>query len=173
LEQDYHYLRNLARVYAKLVVVAPEHRIGELLGLAWSVQTIEMVDQTDNSELFECDLATSTMDDLTSAYLRFQLDQANDYAAGLVSILPCVWGYGEVLGQIPTAKAGIYRRWLATYSSAGYQQIVERVLALVDEVSLDWDRACDILHTGIAFEAKFWSRPAAAPIPPTEMRPPA
>jgi thiaminase/transcriptional activator TenA len=170
LEQDYHYLRNLARVYAKLVVVAPDRHIGELLGLAWSVQTIEMVDQSDASELFGCDFATSTMDALTRSYLDFLLEQAQSYAAGLVAMVPCTWGYGEALQAIPTARAGAYRPWLNTYCSASYRQIVERVLALVDDVELDWDEACRILHTGMAFEADFWSRPASRPASTSELR---
>lgn len=157
LEQDYLYLKNFTRYYAKLAVVGPDHLVGEFLGLAWNVQSIEMIDQRDTAEEFGCDFETAVAGPTTRAYAGFLLRSADDYARGLVAALPCVWGYGEALSRIPSGRSGPFKPWLDTYAGGDYAQVVARHCALVDDLDLSFEEACVLFDEAMAFEERFWS----------------
>lgn len=161
LEQDYLYLKNFTRYYAKLAVVGPDDLVGEFLGLAWNVQSIEMIDQRDTAESFGCGFETAVAGPTTRAYADFLLRSADDYARGLVAALPCVWGYAEALSRIPARHAGPFRPWLDTYAGGDYAQVVDRHCALIDDVDLPWAEACALVDEGMRFEEAFWSQRAS------------
>lgn len=161
LEQDYLYLKNFTRYYAKLAVVGPDHLVGEFLGLAWNVQSIEMIDQRDTAESFGCDFEAAVAAPTTAAYTSFLLGSADDYARGLVAALPCVWGYAEALSRIPATHAGPFRPWLETYAGGDYAQVVDRHCALIDDIDLPWDVACALFDEAMGYEEAFWSQQAS------------
>jgi thiaminase/transcriptional activator TenA len=73
------------------------------------------------------------------AYTSFMLATAStgSYAEAVAALLPCFWIYREVGSHIySTATANLegnpYRRWIETYADEGYNEAVERAIALTN-----------------------------------------
>lgn len=73
------------------------------------------------------------------AYETFMLAAAHTqtFAEGLSALLPCYWIYLEVGKELKRggSRDPTYQRWIDNYSSSDYEQTVQKVLAIVDEVA--------------------------------------
>ena len=71
------------------------------------------------------------------AYTRYVLERgySGDFLDLLSALLPCVIGYGEIGNKIKKYKPKnkMYKDWIATYSSADYQNIAKNVGKLFDK----------------------------------------
>jgi thiaminase/transcriptional activator TenA len=55
----------------------------------------------------------------------------------VAALLPCYWIYWEVGKELERRGSSdpLYRRWIGTYASAAFGEIVEAVLACTDELA--------------------------------------
>lgn len=80
-----------------------------------------------------------TMSPVNKAYTDFLISTVYEepFLAGLSAVLPCFWVYLEVGKEL--LKRGspnpTYRRWIAAYSSAEYEELVRRVVGLADRAA--------------------------------------
>jgi thiaminase/transcriptional activator TenA len=166
LEQDYLFLLDYVRVFSRLAWQAPDAHLGDLVDLAHATWHDELELHRSMSADFGADLAAAVKGPACAAYTAFLLDAAADYGAGLVALLPCMWGYaaiGQRLAEHPPAEPR-YRRWVETYADPDFATLAERCANMLDEAdelgqTPDDDRAEQLFRTALDHELDFWSVP--------------
>ncbi len=157
LEQDYLYLLDYTRVFAKLAAGAPAEHLGDLVDLAHSTLHDELSLHRELAAPFGADLEGARPSPECIAYTAFLLDAAAEHGVGLAALLPCMWGYSQ-LGQ-RLARAGVddrYARWVQTYANPGFETLAERCAQMLDEAGPDPERATATFLAGMAHELAFW-----------------
>lgn len=170
LAQDYVYLIDFSRFFAVAAAKAPT--------LASMERFAKLLDETLH---FEMDLHRAicaefgiSQEELERtrpaptclAYTSYLLRLAYEGEAVtlLTALLPCSWGYGEIglrlqaKGLPPVAH---YAKWIETYASAEYQEIVGWLRGLFDEAVSDVGPAMrprlqEIFDTSSRWEYLFW-----------------
>jgi thiaminase (transcriptional activator TenA) len=99
LEQDYLFLHDYVRVFARLAWQAPGEHLGTLVGLAHSTYFEELSLHRGLAAEFSADLESAVKGPACAAYTGFLLDSAASYGIGLAALYPCMWGYSS-LGRI-------------------------------------------------------------------------
>ena len=158
LEQDYLYLRNYVRLYAKLAAHAPDAEVEHLVRLAWNVLDVELGLHRGLGEAFGCDFERASPSAVCTEYIDFLLDAAASFGDGLVASLPCIWGYGMIASRMRPPTDERYRRWVATYDSARFEGLLEKHCQLLDDAAPDPARAEALFRRGLALEAEFWNQ---------------
>ena len=164
LEQDYLFLLDYVRVFARLAWQAPDGHLGDLVDLAHSTWHDELALHRSLAAEFDADLFGAVAAPATAAYTGFLLGAAEDYGRGLAALLPCMWGYSE-LGRalaatgLPTESR--YRRWIETYTDPGFADLAAWCAALLDRATggLPAARlaACErAFLTSLRHELAFW-----------------
>jgi thiaminase/transcriptional activator TenA len=165
LEQDYLFLVDYVRVFARLAWQAPAAHLGDLVDLAHATWHEELALHRDLAGEFGAHLDGARKGPACAAYTAFLLDASSDYGRGLAALLPCMWGY-STLGQRLAADPPDdprYARWVATYADAGFAGLAERCAQMLDEA--DRDNLVDELTATEAFdqsmghELAFWDVP--------------
>lgn len=170
LAQDYVYLIDFSRFFAVAAAKAP--------GLGPMERFAKLLDETLH---FEMDLHRSLCAEFgisrqelertrpaptCLAYSSYLLRVAYEGEATtlLAALLPCSWGYGEIglrlkaKGLPPVAH---YAKWIETYASAEYQEVVGWLRTLFDEAAGEVGgppriRLQDIFDTSSRWEYLFW-----------------
>jgi thiaminase (transcriptional activator TenA) len=162
LEQDYLFLLDFVRVFARLAWQAPDGHLGDLVDLAHSTWHEELELHRGLAAEFEADLFGAVPGPATTAYTAFLLDAAADYGRGLAALLPCMWGYstlGRLLAEDPPAEPR-YARWVATYADPGFAKLAERCAQMLDEAYaealVDEATATTAFDGALAHELAFW-----------------
>jgi thiaminase/transcriptional activator TenA len=162
LEQDYLFLLDYVRVFARLAWQAPDGHLGDLVDLAHSTWHDELALHRSLAAEFDADLFGAVAGPATAAYTSFLLDAAEDYGRGLAALLPCMWGYstlGRMLAEHPPAEER-YARWVATYADPGFAALAARCAQLVDEAHaeglVDEQTATEAFDAGMRHEVAFW-----------------
>ena len=158
LEQDYLYLLDYTRVFARLAWQAPDGHLGELVDLAHSTLHEELNLHRELSEPFGADFDAATPSPQCAAYTGFLLAAAADYGRGLAALLPCMWGYsrlGVALAQNPPADPR-FRRWVDTYADPGFAALAQRCAQMLDEAAPDEAVAEEAFMTAMRHELAFW-----------------
>ncbi|GAA4521960.1 MULTISPECIES: TenA family protein [Nonomuraea] len=161
LEQDYLYLLDYVRVFAKLAWQAPDAHVGDLVDLAHSTYHEELDLHRSLSAEFGADLEGAVKGPACVAYTDFLLESAGSYGEGLAALYPCMWGYstlGRILAENPPAEPR-YRAWVDTYADPGFASLAERIAQMIDETDVDPDRAEAMFTEGMAHELAFWDVP--------------
>jgi thiaminase/transcriptional activator TenA len=170
LAQDYVYLIDFSRFFAVAAAKAP--------GLASMERFAKLLDETLHFEmdlhrticaefgLSRQDLERTRAAPTCLAYTSYLLRVAYEGEATslLAALLPCSWGYAEI-GLRLKAKglpaAAHYAKWIETYASAEYQEIVDWLRTLFDEAVSDVGafsrvRLQEIFDTSSRWEYLFW-----------------
>lgn len=158
LEQDYLYLLDYTRVFARLAWQAPDGHLGDLVDLAHATYREELDLHRTLSEPFGAQFDSAVKSPQCEAYTGFLLDAAADYGRGLAALLPCTWGYsqlGKALAADPPADPR-YRRWVDTYADPGFAALAERCAAMLDEAAPDEAVAEEAFMTAMRHELAFW-----------------
>ena len=162
LEQDYLFLLDYVRVFARLAWKAPDGHLGDLVDLAHSTWHDELALHRSLAAEFDADLFGAVAAPATAAYTGFLLGAAEDYGRGLAALLPCMWGYstlGRMLAEHPPAEER-YARWVATYADPGFAALAARCAQLVDEAHaeglVDEQTATEAFDAGMRHEVAFW-----------------
>jgi len=166
LEQDYLFLLDYVRVFARLAWQAPAQHLGDLVDLAHATWHGELDLHRELAADFGADLAGARKTRACAAYTAFLLDAAGHYGDGLAALLPCMWGYSELgraLALDPPAEKR-YARWISTYADPAFAALADRCAAMLDEADAaglvaDHDRARRLFATGMAHELAFWDTP--------------
>jgi thiaminase/transcriptional activator TenA len=165
LEQDYLFLLDYVRVFARLAGQAPDGHLGDLVDLAHSTWHEELSLHRSLAAEFDADLFGAVKGPAAEAYTAFLLDAAGDYGRGLAALLPCMWGYsalGRLLAQDPPAEPR-YRRWVATYADPGFAALAGRCAQMLDEAYgeglVDEAGATAAFDAALEHELAFWDVP--------------
>ena len=162
LEQDYLFLLDYVRVFARLAWQAPDGHLGALVDLAHSTWHDELTLHRSLASEFDADLFGAVARPATEAYTGFLLDAAGDYGRGLAALLPCMWGYstlGRMLAEHPPPEPR-YARWVATYADPAFAALAGRCAQMLDEAYaeglVDERTATDAFDAGMRHELAFW-----------------
>ncbi len=161
LEQDYLFLHDYVRVFARLAWQAPAAHLGDLVDLAHATFHDELALHRDLSAGFGADLEGAAKGPACAAYTAFLLDAAADYGSGLAALYPCMWGYstlGAILAENPPAEPR-YRRWVDTYADPGFAELTRRCAQMLDEAAPPRDTAIALFTEGMRHELAFWDVP--------------
>ncbi|MEV0149345.1 MULTISPECIES: transcriptional regulator [unclassified Nonomuraea] len=161
LEQDYLFLLDYVRVFARLAWQAPDGHLGDLVDLAHATFHDELSLHRTMSAGFGADLEGAVKGPACAAYTAFLLESAATYADGLAALYPCMWGYstlGRILAQDPPAEPR-YRAWVDTYADPGFAALAARIAGMIDEAAPDPARAERLFREGMAHELAFWDVP--------------
>lgn len=144
--EDALYLHDFARAVAILGGKAPHPDITEAL-CGDAVETVKgereqlgaFLEELGGSrdELFSRQPAPTNQ-----AYTAYFLSQVHSgpFHEGLAAVLPCYWIYAEVGKELlkrPSSPDPLYRKWIESYGSAEYDEVVQRVVALTDRTVED------------------------------------
>ncbi|MQY05203.1 TenA family protein [Actinomadura macrotermitis] len=161
LEQDYLFLHDYVRVFARLAWQAPAGHLGDLVDLAHATFHDELDLHRSLSAEFGADLDGARKGPACAAYTAFLLDSAASYAEGLAALYPCMWGYsalGARLARNPPAEPR-YRRWVDTYADPGFAELTRRCAQMIDEAAPERGRAERLFLEGMRHEIAFWDVP--------------
>lgn len=161
LEQDYLFLLDYVRVFSRLAWQAPAEHLGDLVDLAHATFHEELELHRSLAGEFGADLEGAVKGPACAAYTSFLLESAASYGEGLAALYPCMWGYstlGAVLAEDPPAEPR-YRRWVDTYSDAGFVVLTRRCAQMLDEAAPDEGRAEQLFLEGMRHELAFWDVP--------------
>ena len=165
LEQDYLFLLDYVRVFARLAWQAPDGHLGDLVDLAHSTWHDELALHRSLAAEFDADLFGAVAAPATAAYTGFLLDAAEDYGRGLAALLPCMWGYstlGRMLAEHPPPEER-YARWVATYADPGFAALADRCVQMLDEAEqaglVDEPTATAAFDEALGHELRFWDVP--------------
>jgi thiaminase/transcriptional activator TenA len=165
LEQDYLFLLDYVRVFARLAWQAPDGHLGDLVELAHSTWQDELALHRSLAAEFDADLFGAVPGPRTAAYTGFLLDAAADYGRGLAALLPCMWGYstlGRLLAEHPPAEQR-YARWVATYADPAFAALARRCAQMLDEAHaeslVDEPTATAAFDEAMRHEVAFWDVP--------------
>jgi thiaminase/transcriptional activator TenA len=158
LEQDYLFLLDYVRVFARLAWQAPAEHLGDLVDLAHSTFHEELALHRSLAAEFGADLEGAVKGAPCAAYTEFLLEAAAVYGDGLAALYPCMWGYstlGAILADSPPAEPR-YRRWVETYSDPGFVELTRRCAQMLDEAAPAAGRAERLFREGMRHELAFW-----------------
>jgi thiaminase/transcriptional activator TenA len=161
LEQDYLFLLDYVRVFARLAWQAPAAHLGDLVDLAHSTFHEELSLHRELAAGFGADLEAAVKGPACAAYTGFLLDAASSYGEGLAALYPCMWGYstlGARLAADPPAEPR-YRRWVDTYADPAFAELTRRCAQMIDEAAPDHERAVELFRAGLRHEIAFWDVP--------------
>lgn len=158
LEQDYLFLLDYVRVFARLAWQAPDAHLGDLVDLASETLHGELDLHRSLAAPFGADLDRATKGPACAAYTSFLLDAAADYGVGLAALYPCMWGY-STLGQLlaPGPDEPRFRRWVETYADPGFAALAARIGQMLDQAAPDPAAAEAAFREGMAHELAFWA----------------
>ena len=159
LEQDYLFLLDYIRVFARLAWQAPDGHLGDLVDLAHSTLHDELTLHRTLAEPFGADLDGAVKGPTCAAYTSFLLDAAADYGVGLAALLPCMWGYSTLGRLLPVPDDPRYRAWVATYADPGFAALADRCASMLDEAAPDPDAAERAFLQSMRHELAFWDVP--------------
>ncbi|WP_431920657.1 TenA family protein [Nonomuraea jabiensis] len=161
LEQDYLFLLDYVRVFARLAWQAPDGHLGDLVDLAHTTYHDELSLHRSLSAGFGADLEGAVKGPACAAYTAFLLESAASYGEGLAALYPCMWGYSS-LGRILAENSPVeskYRAWVDTYADPAFAALTARIAQMIDEAAPDPARAEELFAEGMAHELAFWSVP--------------
>ncbi|MEV4361782.1 TenA family protein [Nonomuraea sp. NPDC049625] len=161
LEQDYLFLLDYVRVFARLAWQAPDGHLGDLVDLAHTTYHDELSLHRSLSAEFGADLEGAVKGPACAAYTAFLLESAASYGEGLAALYPCMWGYsslGRILAEISPVESR-YRAWVDTYADPAFAALTARIAQMIDEAAPDPARAEELFAEGMAHELAFWSVP--------------
>ena len=168
--QDALYLSRFSRALALVGAKAPDDESALLLISAardsLQVERASLHDFLLKEWGIEPDsIERYTMSTLNRAYTDFLISTAYEepFLVGLSAVLPCFWVYLEVGKELLKHGSSnpTYRRWIETYSSPGYEELVRRMLEAADraaEAASTWERrsAVRLFRLSTIYEYMFW-----------------
>src|SRR5499426_2252329 len=141
--QDALYLREFARALSLAAARAPEDdwiiMFNEHSAGALKVERALHEGFFKDFGLSPAEVAATPLAPTNVAYTSYLLAVAygGPYHEAVAALLPCYWIYWEVGKQLERAGSpdALYARWIGTYASAEFGDIVRAVLAATDEMA--------------------------------------
>lgn len=171
LKQDYIYLINYAKCYARLAINA---KTSTELRFAMKFQNYIVEGEMQlHQEILKLGIDAKNFSDfdesiLNMAYSRYMLSvgESGDFLDMLIALAACAVGYGvigknikERLGDIPSSHP--YKAWIDTYSSDEFLREVDEFITFVDSYSdmvneSKFTRLSEIFGNVTRLEVGFW-----------------
>ena len=174
LKQDFIFLSNFSRAWALAVTKSDDWN--EMSLASSTVQALvnfEMklhIKFCKKKGISERELYSEKEAKENLAYTRYVLEAG--YSGGfldlIVSLLPCVIGYGEIGKNLSSSTSNVYSDWIETYSCEDYQKVCKDVGHLFDysikkrfgnnykELPY-WDLLKSRFKTATELETDFWN----------------
>jgi thiaminase/transcriptional activator TenA len=167
--QDALYLRDFARGLALLAAKAPDD--DSTVMFSEHAKTALVVERELHGSFFSqwgltpqdvynTPLAPNNM--LYTSYL-LRVAYERPFHEGLGAFLPCYWIYWEVGKELEQrgSSTPVYQRWIDTYASTQYAEVVQQVIALTNKVAQtlsaeDRERVAAHFVMTSRFEYMFW-----------------
>ncbi len=168
VKQDYNYLVNIQRVFSLIAAKAEPDVAKIALEMAHEDATIEMDSYTRLLGKLDRSLEEVAQEEpspTNMAYMNFLVATAalNDPLEGLVAVLPCFWTYLEIAKRHEEELSGnqdeLYVQWARSYLSSDYEDMVDRLRELVDDLyegRRRW-RFSRLFQTASRYELMFWN----------------
>jgi thiaminase/transcriptional activator TenA len=141
--QDALYLRDFARGLALLAAKAPEDEITVMF--SEHAKTALVVERELHGSFFgqwgltPQEVYTTPMAPNNLLYTSYLLRIAYErpFHEGLGAFLPCYWIYWEVGKELERRGSSVttYQRWIDTYASEDYAEVVQQVIALTNTIA--------------------------------------
>jgi thiaminase/transcriptional activator TenA len=170
LAQDYVYLIDFCRFFAvaaaKATGLTPMERFAKLLD-----ETLHFEMDLHRALCADFGISRQELERTRPAptclgYTSYLLRVAYEGEAGtlLAALLPCSWGYGEIglrLQARGLPRTTHYSKWIETYASSEYQELVSWLRGLFDEVVAESGGALraryqEVFDTSSRWEYLFW-----------------
>ncbi len=167
VRQDYLFLIDYGRVLALASARAPR--------LELQARFAELAEATLRTEMdlhrafarewgiTEAELEAEPAAPATRAYTDFLLRTAalGDFAELVAALLPCMWGYAEVVGGLPTPDHDLYAHWVGMYAGDEFQELAGWCRRICDEAAEDIGEAGrrrmrDAFLESSRHELEFW-----------------
>ncbi len=171
LAQDYRYLEDFSRALLHLAAKAPDalalRTIWRHVGTVFEVEEALHADLTSALGGDAESLRRAPRGDATEHYVDFLLRHTahGDYAAGVISVLPCYWIYREVglaLAARGSSPRAAYRAWIETYAGEVYGEAVRELKALAGDAlraaPARQEELSAIFRQGVRHELMFWQQ---------------
>jgi thiaminase/transcriptional activator TenA len=167
--QDALYLRDFARALSICAARSPD--VDEIKMFSEHAAGAIAVERELHASFFvdfgltEDEVRTMPMAPTNLAYTSYLLATATggSFPEALGVVLPCYWIYWEVGKALIErgSPSDLYKRWIDTYGSEEYAEIVRAVLALTDRIGNDLSRAeetrvTEHFVTTARYEWMFW-----------------
>ena len=141
--QDALYLRDFARGLSLLAAKAPTDDV--MIMFSEHAKNAIVVERALHGSFFKDwgltpqDVYATPLAPNNVLYTSYLLRVAYErpFHEGLGAFLPCYWIYWEVGKELERrgSSVSIYQRWIDTYASAEFGDIVQQVIALLDQVA--------------------------------------
>jgi len=170
LAQDYVYLIEFSRFFA--LAAAKARALGAMERFAALLdETLHFEMDLHRSICAEFGIVREALERTLPAptclgYTSYLLKAAyeGEIATVLAALLPCSWGYGEIglrLKAEGLPQVSHYAKWVDTYASPEYQQLVEWLRGLFDEAAGEVrgaarQRLHEVFDTSSRWEYLFW-----------------
>jgi thiaminase/transcriptional activator TenA len=139
VQQDALYLAGFARGLS-LLAAKSQNAPEDFISFAAGVFEVEKSMHAEFFEVFQIGKPAQKQSPACFAYTQYVLAQTTlkSYEEGLAAVLPCFWIYREAGNHIHAgaSPANPYQKWIDTYASPEFSQVVDRALALTDEAAL-------------------------------------
>ncbi len=142
--QDAHYLEGFARALS--LASAKGQHADHIVHFAGAAQTAIIVERSLHADFFKQfgitneAFAAAEPTPVCEHYVSYLLRVAalEPFEVALAALLPCFWIYREVGKHIHAraARDNSYQAWIDTYAGAEFEQAVDAVIAVVDEVAI-------------------------------------
>jgi thiaminase (transcriptional activator TenA) len=167
--QDAHYLEGFARALS--LASAKGHTADHVVHFAGAAQTAIIVERSLHADYFKrfgistADFAAAEPSPVCDHYVSYLLRVAAllPLEVTLAALLPCFWIYREVGRHILKCATtpNPYQTWIDTYAGLEFEQAVDAVIAVTDEVAREASpRTLAQMHRAFArasqFEWMFW-----------------
>lgn len=167
--QDSFYLRDYARALAVVAAKAPDEstvrRFCEDAAGAIAVEQSSHAEFLGALGLSEPEAMAGPVPPTTLAYTSylFRVCYQGSFAEGLAAVLPCYWIYARVGEQLveKSSPDEVYAQWISMYGGEDFQEVVARVLDLVDRMGetlshAERIRVTEHVVTAARYEWMFW-----------------
>jgi thiaminase (transcriptional activator TenA) len=163
LQQDWLYLKNYVRVYARLAGQAPDDAVEHLVGLAHDLARTELGLLREMMAPWGVAFEGVEPTAVNARYQAWLLEvAAADFATGVAATMPCLWGYSVMSRTLPAPPddgSHPYAAWLETYRGDTMWENTRRLLELLDRVAVDLEAVEGAYRTAFDLEWRFWDNP--------------
>ena len=156
LGQDYLFLLEARRFFARLIWQAPANHVDDLIAHLIEISTSALVGQRELCELFGTDLSKVQLKSAGLGYTQWLFERATNYEEGLVAQWAGMWGYTTLGSMMNVPDNESLAAWVLSYRDEEFLKLVDRYEAMVNELDISRERAVEVFIEGMHHEIAFW-----------------
>jgi thiaminase (transcriptional activator TenA) len=156
LGQDYLFLLEARRFFARLIWQAPADHIDDLIAHMVDLSTTALEGQQELCQLFDINLSKAQLRSAGLAYTQWLLERAGVYEEGLIAQWAGMWGYTTLGSMMTVPVEQRLAAWVLSYRDPDFLQLVDRYEDMVNELTISPERAEEVFLEGMNHEIAFW-----------------